>query len=317
MLRNPYYVGIVVYRGVRVQGRHTPLIDRDTFDRVQLLLSARAVASDRPHKHHHYLRGTLYCAICGGRLLYSKHRGKGGVYEYFCCIKRSTRRQGGSCPSRHYSAEEIEQRIIEHYRTIRLRPQVRERIWADVRRDSDERSAIVVRDIERHQRKIKKLEDNQARLVQLSYKGLVSDEVLANEQHRLEGEKQQAQRMLETAQLHARDIEDTLDEALNQTKTPHTIYVASSPLERRLLNQTFFERILVGEDAVIEKAELTPVYSALSAWEPCLGQPTAPRRTVRRREGTCANPDPVSLGRGSHKTEMVETAGIEPASAIA
>jgi hypothetical protein len=46
----------------------------------------------------------------------------------------------------------------------------------------------------------------------------------------------------------ARDIESTLDGALGKTRTPHATYLASSPLERRLLNQTFFKRILVGEE---------------------------------------------------------------------
>jgi hypothetical protein len=306
MLRNPYYVGIVVYRGKRVPGRHKRLIDPDTSDRVQAALSARSVAGDRPHKHQHYLRGTLYCAICGGRLLYSKHRGNGGVYEYFCCIGRSTRRQGGSCPSRHYSAPEIEKAIADYYRSVHVPRAVRERIWADVQRDADERTVIVAKDIERHKRKIKRLADNQARLVQLSYQGLVSDEVLATEQQRLEAEKQQASGLLDAAELQARDIESALDGALAKTKTPHDTYLASTPLERRLLNQTFFTRILVGEDGRIENAELTPVYGALAAWEPSLGKPGA--------GGRSANPDPVSRGQGSHNDEMVELTGLEPRS---
>jgi site-specific DNA recombinase len=317
MLRNPYYMGVVVYCGKRVPGRHKQLIDPDTFDRVQALLSARSVAGDRPHKHQHYLRGTLYCAVCGGRLLYSKHRGNGGLYEYFCCIGRSTRRQGGACPSRHYSAQQIEQAIAEHYRSVHVPQRVREAIWADVRRDADERTAIVAKDIERHQRKIAKLTDNQARLVQLSYQGLVTDEVLATEQQRLEAEKHQAARLLQAAELHAQDIESALDGALAKTKTPHATYLASTPLERRLLNQTFFTRILVGEEGTIQGSELTPVYAALSAWEPRLGTPrlrTAPARPARGgRAARSANPDPVSRGQGSHNDSLVEPAGIEPA----
>lgn len=69
LLRNVYYVGIVEYCGRRVAGRHTQLIDRDTFDRVQALLAAHAVAGDRPYRHEHHLKGSLYCAECGGRLL--------------------------------------------------------------------------------------------------------------------------------------------------------------------------------------------------------------------------------------------------------
>jgi site-specific DNA recombinase len=186
VLRNPYYMGVVVYCGRRSTGRHKPLVDPDTFDRVQALLSARSVAGDRPHKHQHYLRGSLYCAACGGRLLYSKHRGNGGEYEYFCCIGRTSRRQGGRCPSRHYSVPEVEAAIAEYYRTVHVPGPVREAIWSDVRRDADERTAIVAKDIERHQRKIKTLEANQTRLVQMSYDGLVSNEVLATEQQRLE-----------------------------------------------------------------------------------------------------------------------------------
>jgi site-specific DNA recombinase len=319
MLRNPYYVGIVEYCGRRVTGRHKPLIDRETFDRVQTILTARSIAGDRPSKHEHYLRGTLYCDECGGRLLYGKHRGNGGLYEYFSCTNRYTRGIGGRCRTAHYPVELVERAIEEHYRTIRLPVKVRESIWQDVRRDAEERTAVVQREAERHRRKIKKLQANQARLVQLSYRGLVTDEVLASEQQRLEDETQQAQRLLDAAVLHTKDIEVGLDGALAKTETPHATYLASNPLERRLLNQTFFTRIIVGEDRQIAGTTLTPVYAALSAWHEPLGQPpyrkapTKPRKAAmarRRRQGSqAANRDRLSSGHGLPLTSMVDRAG--------
>jgi hypothetical protein len=57
-----------------------------------------------------------------------------------------------------------------------------------------------------------------------------------------------------------------------KTRTPHATYLASTPLERRLLNQTFFKRILVGDDGEIQSAELTPIYAALTTWEPALAR---------------------------------------------
>src|SRR3954469_2156019 len=71
LLTNPYYHGVVEYQGRRVIGRHEPLVSRELFDTVQAQLAARAVAGDRPSKHKHYLRGSLYCAECGGRLLFT------------------------------------------------------------------------------------------------------------------------------------------------------------------------------------------------------------------------------------------------------
>jgi len=313
LLKNPYYTGIVVYQGRRVLGRHPRLIDQDTFDRVQGLLAARAVAGDRPYRHQHYLRGSLYCAACGGRLLYGKFRGNGGLYEYFSCINRFSRNNGASCHTPHYPVPLVERAIEEHYRTVRLTKKVQETIRAEVRRDGDERAAVVQRDIERHRRTIKTLQENQARLVQLSYQGLVSNEVLAHEQQRLETEKNQAQRLLHQAELHAQDVETALDGALAELTTPRATYLASTPLERRLLNQTFFERILVGEDSEVLGTTLTPVYAALGAWKEDLGQP-APQKARRSKS---ANPDPVLRGQGLHVEPMVETPGIEPGSAIA
>ncbi len=90
------------------------------------------------------------------------------------------------------------------------------------------------------------------------------------------------------------------------------------PLERRLLNQTFFKRILVGEEGKIEDVELTPVYAALAAWEPNLGRPaptkTCTAKTAQRtcKRASCTNPDPILRGQGLYKTSMVELVGLEP-----
>jgi hypothetical protein len=147
----------------------------------------------------------------------------------------------------------------------------------------------------------------------MSYEGLVSNEVLAIEQQRLEAEKPQAQRLLEAAALHASDIETALDGALAKTQTPHATYIASTPLERRLLNQTFFKRILVGEDSTIEGTELTTVYAALATWEPSLGKPRHLTALPSPTKANKKNPDPVFQGQGSHNAVMVELAGLEPA----
>ncbi|HWF52245.1 MAG TPA: recombinase family protein [Solirubrobacteraceae bacterium] len=323
MLKNIYYVGIVEYRGVRVVGTHPRLIDDDTFDRVQEVLAAHAIAGDRPSKHEHFLRGSLYCAECGGRLLYGEHRGKLGVlYPYFCCINRQTRNTGGSCQSRHYRVAEIERKVETLYRTLHLPEVVRDQVWDELRQDAGLRGGVVRQEIERHKRKLTKLEDNQARLVQMAYSELVSEEVLAREQARIVAEKKQITRLLKEAESHLHDVEDAAEAALRQTATPHATYQASTLMERRLLNQTFFKRILVGDEGEITETELTPIYDALSSWHPTLGHPgtTTPGGGSTRvpTSGTSReNPDPDDSGQGSLLNSMVETAGIEPASAVA
>ena len=75
----------------------------------------------------------------------------------------------------------------------------------------------------------------------------------------------------------------------------------------------------VGEDGEVVGTTLTPVYAALAAWEPLLGQPRRPatQAVASPKEAQRANPDPISRGRGLHVEPMVETVGIEPTSVIA
>jgi len=316
LLRNPYYIGVVVYDGRRIVGRHEPLVNRATFDKVQALLTARSKAGERPSKHEHYLRGSLYCADCGGRLLYGLHSGNGGTYEYFSCTNRAARHNGGRCHTPHYPARLVEKAVEEHYRTVRLTQAKQDEIRADVLADGAERAAVVEREIERHQRAIQTLEDNQARLVQLSYKGLVSDAVLARAQQRLDAEHAQASHLLELARLQSSDVRAALDEVLARTETPHSTYLASAPLERRILNQAFFKRLLIGEDVEVLGVTLTPAYAAVAAWEGTLGQPagqTAPTGPeTAAREVPRGNPDPSSGGQGLLLNQMVELGGLEP-----
>ena len=318
LLTNPYYHGVVAYQGRRVLGRHEPLIDRDTFDRVQGLLAARAVAGDRPSKHEHYLRGSLFCGSCGGRLLFSRHTGNGGTYEYFSCINRRSRGGNGRCRGVHYSAEKIALQLEEHYRTVNLPPDVQQKIVDDVKADGAERVLVVEREMKRHRQTIDELEDQQAHLLELSLKGLVSERVLARKQAELETEHARVTDLLEDSRMDAHNVETQLLDALARTQTPYTTYHGATPFERRLLNQAFFDRILVGEEGEITGAELAPVYAAMAGWEPRLGQPTASAAVPSRAGGgrESANPG-LSVDRGLHFVKLVETVGIEPTSAIA
>ncbi len=58
-----------------------------------------------------------------------------------------------------------------------------------------------------------------------------------------------------------------------KTRTSQATYLASSHLERRLVNQTLFKRILVEGDSQILGTIRTPNYAPVAAWDGSLGQP--------------------------------------------
>jgi hypothetical protein len=140
-------------------GKHDRLVNEDTFDRVQALLAAARISGERPQKHEHYLRGSVVCEECLGRLLYGRHRGRGGrQYDYFCCNNRTVRRREIHCSSGHHSVPTVEDHIEQHYRTVRIPAEVQEQIRAELKADLTDRTTLIEREAERHQRALKVIE---------------------------------------------------------------------------------------------------------------------------------------------------------------
>ncbi len=110
MLQNPYYVGVVRYAGVEYEGRHEHLIDRASFDKAKAVLAAHNHAAEKDRKHHHYLKGSLYCGRCGSRMSLIQANGNGGRYPYFFCIGRM---KGTGCKQPYVPVDLIET-AVEH-----------------------------------------------------------------------------------------------------------------------------------------------------------------------------------------------------------
>jgi site-specific DNA recombinase len=302
ILRDDYYLGIVTRGGVKREGRHEAIIDRDTFEKVQTILASHRHSGDRTKKHLHYLKGSIFCRHCGRRLVYGRHRGNGGVYEYFSCLSHQARRP--SCGARHLPVADVEKTIEDYYRDIQLTPEQTEQVRQDVRALVEDRLAVARKESEQHSRRLRTLQDEQQKLVQLYYKGGVSEEVLQAEQIRIESERTQAERLVKAASHEASDVLDALDDALTIVGRCHETYREASPMLRRLMNQTLFERLLIRSDNI--EGELQPVFGHIT----CLGRGCQARAKARRPQNA---QDPRFFGGlGSNVETMVPEEGLEP-----
>lgn len=140
MLASPYYVGRVVYGGVEYEGRHPALVDQETWERAQDVLSGRRFAGDRSWRHDHYLKGTLFCARCGERLGVSYSRSKNRrIYGYHYCLGRNKKRT--PCDLPFLPLESMEERVMRHWQKVRLAPELIEAIHESVTEEMAEKRA--------------------------------------------------------------------------------------------------------------------------------------------------------------------------------
>jgi site-specific DNA recombinase len=302
MLRDDYYIGILTRGGVKRQGRHEAIIDREVFEKVQRTLDAHRLSGDRSKKHHHYLKGSIYCGHCGGRLIYGRHRGKGGVYEYFSCMSHQARRL--SCGARYLRVEAVEQAIERYYHRIELTDAQCETVRHQLREQVDARLEVARKESERHKRKLRELQNEQQKLIQLYYRDGVDEDVLQAEQQRIQAERTQAGRWLNQATHETAEAKQALDEALAVIQGCHATYLAADTTQRRLMNQAIFAQLFVCTDELEgEEAPLFGHIRSLSGSNPCT-------RTMRLHN----DPDPrLYRGLGSNVRQMVPRAGLEPA----
>jgi site-specific DNA recombinase len=144
ILANPYYMGVVSYQGIHYVGKHKPLIEPDTWLANQAILAAHNHTGDKERVHNHYLRSTIYCSACGGRLIFSRNRGKSGeAYDYFMCVKKKTK--SNNCVRRAIRAERVEDAVSRFYGTFHIAPQHAEQIRAAVHEELAAQQAVASR----------------------------------------------------------------------------------------------------------------------------------------------------------------------------
>jgi len=101
ILRDRYYLGYVTHQGIEYPGRHEPLVTREIFDRVQVMLDNRRAGGVRERNHNHYLKGTVWCYRCERRLIINRAKNKQGIlyFYYLCRGRRDETCDLPTCPS--------------------------------------------------------------------------------------------------------------------------------------------------------------------------------------------------------------------------
>ncbi len=341
MLTNPYYVGIILFKGVQYEGSHTPLVDPPTFQKVQDLLSAKR-QGEKQRKHYHWLKTVAACGVCGSNLGMSYFKGRhGGMYPYFFCYGRQ---KGNGCSLPYIQRERLEDEMQRFLRRLQLSATTAEQIRARVTEHAKLMLSLNQREVTRQQQRLVMLDQQERKLLELAYAEAMSVDVIKGEQARIANERVAAQRVLTACQAEFGQIEAGLDQALEMAVTCSRAYDEAKPQEKRQLLNALFDKLYVTPDGVIgvdlsepfaqlltgdleerlareldgaqrdarpsvylredEEARVRRLLASIN-WDP-----------LERPEGLlpweAPNPEAYAAARGSRKTVLVGEGGLEP-----
>lgn len=98
-LKNVFYTGKFVVKGVTYEGKHEPIIDIDLFNAVQKMFNQ---SKARTHDIEFSYTGLIKCGYCGCQLTAELKKGK---YVYYHC----TGKRGGTCKKDWIREEELDE----------------------------------------------------------------------------------------------------------------------------------------------------------------------------------------------------------------
>ena len=127
LLKNPNYIGKVRYamqdqkRYFEADGKHEPIISETLFYEVQKKLErfARKSPTKKP-KENNYFCGTLYCGLCGEKMIthaHSKYSKKNGE-EYTIGQYRCPNRTNSNCDNATFSHKKCEKAFEDYMNDI-------------------------------------------------------------------------------------------------------------------------------------------------------------------------------------------------------
>jgi len=125
ILSNPFYVGLFRFTGEMYEGRHTPIVEKRLFDKVQQVMIERG-HPQKPRKDPKPLCGVMHCGECGMMITaeVQKH------HIYYRCTKK-----GKPCSQKYVRNEELAPQltalIAEHAMPAALAPELEKCIEKD------------------------------------------------------------------------------------------------------------------------------------------------------------------------------------------
>ena len=202
VLANPFYCGLMRFRGELHAGSHEPIVSMELFRRVQDVLHGRS----RPRRIRHEFRygGVLNCAECGCAVVGDIKKSR---YIYYRCSHRR-----GPCGQGYIRQEQLADAVhsaiasrlaLPRHATTALR-EIGERLAAGEGRADEERRATI-------ERRLRDLEQKLAALLDLRLAGHLDDPQYLAKREELIASQARLREDLVAFELPAIDVETALN----------------------------------------------------------------------------------------------------------
>jgi site-specific DNA recombinase len=201
------------------------------------------------------------CGQCGSRLIVCHAKGRGGTYPYFICIGRQQKRN--DCKQRALRIEQVEASVEAYYAKIQLPGDELDRLRAYLSDQLATLSEHGERDRTTYERRLRKLGDEQQKLLAAHYAEAIPLNLLKSEQERITTDIATAEGRLAAAATDFQTAKTNIERALTRIGDCQAAYREASSTMRRQFNLAFFTRLLVDDEDGSISGDLAEPFATL------------------------------------------------------
>ena len=250
LLNNRLYIGEIAYKGKNYPAEHDALIDQNTWDKVQALLSEnnRTKMSKARVKMVSPLSGVIRCGHCDSAMGITYTNKGDRRYSYYICEK-DTKRAVSRCPLKRVPAGDIESVVLDQLGAVFRTPTLVAKTYFAAREiEAEERERLLVQK--------KELEQSLQSVRQEALKLMSPDNDDPDRNSRLPLVNQQAVDLTKqltnvSARLKVIDTEQISEGDVSEAfQSVETFWEDLFPLERNRLIQLLVETIEIRETGI-------------------------------------------------------------------
>lgn len=253
VFQNKIYLGYIKHRDTWNKGSHTPIIDEETFETLQKILSVRQekykIHTKKCQGQSSYLGGMIFCKQCGAR--YTKQAGRkwknNEPPKYYTCYSRSKKVpkmvKDPNCKNKNWRMEELDNIVLGEIKKLALDPEYINHIRDKKKEETNSASKVdILKD------EIAKLDEKISRFMDLYGEGIFTTEQVASKVEPLNEQRRGLEKELESITADSEEL--TFDEITDILKSFAEVLERGDLDEIRLVISSLIYYIELDEDDV-------------------------------------------------------------------
>ena len=226
ILKDIFYIGKMKIKGVVYDGKHTPIIDVELFNRVQKMFNQ---SKARSHDVEFLYTGLLTCGHCGCQLTAELKKGK---YVYYHC----TGKRGGNCKKDYIREEQLEEVFMDLLNKL---PQPDSKIFELIKRSLKESHKLKAEyeemSIEEINKQIKRLQNRLDNLYSDKLDGNITEEYWQEKHNLWYQEKETLLNKLQVFNKTAKNFEEGSNFLEKFCKNAPQEFLQANPKQKRAI----------------------------------------------------------------------------------